>query len=222
MRASSRKRAATWGCERCRRWRILIATDRPIIVSRARTTSPIPPRPTTSPHSKRSPGPKGSAAPPSPRRGRTFPFRPSPGWARRPGRTPLDGKEGGEVVGELRVTGQPVGRVGGAAGIHGIEVSEDDVLHAFHSCCEVDVRKPLLIVTAFVVGGMVGWKMHGRPDTAASPSHGMVSCPTGDGRRKTVQLTIIPTKADTHGDVDLGPEDWWIEIGGKVYFATSR
>jgi hypothetical protein len=82
------------------------------------------------------------------------------------------------------------------------------------------VRKPLLIVTAFVAGGMVGWKVHGRPDTAAPPSHGMVSCPTGDGGRKTVQLTFIPMKLDRHGDVDLGPEEWWIEIGGTAYVAT--
>jgi hypothetical protein len=77
------------------------------------------------------------------------------------------------------------------------------------------------MVATFVAGGMVGWKIHGRPDTAASPSHGLVSFPLGDGRRITVRLTFIPMKLDRYGDVDLGPGDWWFEIGGTAYVATT-
>jgi len=75
------------------------------------------------------------------------------------------------------------------------------------------------MVATFVAGGMVGW-MHGSPNIAASPSHGMVSCPTEDGGRMTIQLVVIPIKIDAHGDVVLGPKDWWFEIGGKAYVAT--
>ena len=88
------------------------------------------------------------------------------------------------------------------------------------------MRKFMFVAALLSAGFAVGWTANGRSPTllTAKPEKGarnvMISRPM-EGGRKTEHL-YLAVRPPVENDEGLRPDEWWIEVDGKVFLASPR